>query len=116
MSAWTREAVEALGPTTNVPTTARVIGVDPETVYASIRRGDWTATRVLRIGRAIKIPTLDIVRLLFAPDAVTMAPLPAVPSQCQHGANGQLMAAQSQSQCGCGLSSAGAVLPLRATS
>ena len=83
MAAWTREAVEALGPTTNVPTTAAIFGVDAETVYSAIRRNEWTATRVLRLGRSIKIPTLDLIRLLYAPEAVAAPPIPAVPSECQ---------------------------------
>lgn len=113
MTAWTREAVEALGPTTNVPTTAAIIDVDPDTIYSAIRRGEWTATRVLKIGRAIKIPTLDLIRLLFAPEIPAPAPLHGVPAQCQHSMNAQVTDKQPQSQCGCGVESRGAALPLR---
>lgn len=113
MTAWTREAVEALGPITNVPTTAAIFGVDPETVYAAIRRGEWTATRVLRLGRSIKIPTLDLIRLLFAPEAPSPAPIPAVPSPCHHVENAQVTGRESQSQCGCRVTPIGAVMPLR---
>ena len=68
---WTREAVEALGPTTDVPTVASIFGVNKDTVYAQIRRGEWKATRVLTLGRKIKIPTRDLVTLLYAPDSAT---------------------------------------------
>lgn len=64
-SRWTLAALEALGPTTDVPTVASVFGVNKETVYAQIRRGEWTATRVLPIGRKLRIPTRDLITLLY---------------------------------------------------
>lgn len=109
MTAWTRQDVEAQGPTTEVPMLAAILGVDKDTVYDSIRRGDWTMTRVLRLGRRIKIPTVDIVTYLFGPAEAS----PAVPSQCQHDASTQVTAHQSQSQCGCTPVIAGAVQHLR---
>lgn len=115
-AAWTREAIEALGPTTNVPTTAAIVDVDPETVYGMIRRGEWTMTRVLRLGRKIKIPTLDLVRLLYAPET-DAAPVsyttPAVPSQCQHLASGQVTSSVPHSQCGCTTRESAVIRPLR---
>ena len=66
---WTREAVEALGPTTDVPTVASIFGVNKDTVYAEIRRGEWTATRVLPFGRKLRIPTRDVITLLYSPEA-----------------------------------------------
>jgi excisionase family DNA binding protein len=116
MSAWTRETVAALGPTTDVATMASILGISSETIYHAIRRGDWTATRVLRLGRKIKIPTLDLIRLLFAPDEGSTPAIPGVPTACHHVPNGQVNGRESQSQCGCGSSLDGAVLPLRATS
>jgi hypothetical protein len=116
MSAWTRAAVEALGPTTNVSTAAAIVDVNAETVYTAIRNGTWTATRVLRIGRVIKIPTLDLIRLLYAPEVVATPLIPAVPAQCQHVGNTQVSGHESQSQCGCTSGGPGAVVPLRATS
>lgn len=116
MSTWTREAVEALGPTTNVPTAAAIFEVNSETVYAAIRRNEWTATRVLRLGRVIRIPTLDILRLLYAPEVEAAPPVPGVPAPCQHTENAQVNDHQSQSQCGCTSALMGAVVPLwRAT-
>jgi hypothetical protein len=109
MTAWTRDEVEAKGPTTEVPVLADILGVDKDTIYDAIRRGDWTMTRVLRLGRRIKIPTLDIVTYLFAPAAAS----PAVPSRCQHDASPQLTGHQSQSQCGCTPAASGVVHQLR---
>lgn len=62
---WTREALEALGPVTDVPTTASVLQASEWTIYEQIRRGEWTLTRVLRLGRRIKIPTNDLIKLLY---------------------------------------------------
>lgn len=104
MTAWTREAVEALGPTTDVPTTAAIFDVDKETVYAQIRRGEWTATRVLRLGRKIKIPTRDLLALLYAPETghAAVSPVdPAVPSACNQPASSQLRGQEPHTQCGC---------------
>lgn len=106
MSAWTREAIEALGPTTDVPTTAAIFGVDKDTVYAQIRRDEWTATRVLRLGRKIKIPTLDLIGLLYGS-------APAAPSPCQHHPLMQVTGHQPQSQCGCTPTVPGVVHQLR---
>lgn len=111
---WTREAIEALGPTTDVPTTAAIFGVNKDTVYAQIRRGEWTATRVLPLGRKLKIPTRDLIALLYAPGPVAQVS-PAVPSQCQHAAYPQVKPTESQSQCGCQVGESATVRPLRST-
>jgi hypothetical protein len=39
---WTRAAVEALGPTTNVKTAASVVGIGDRLAYESIQRGEWS--------------------------------------------------------------------------
>ncbi|MQY04125.1 helix-turn-helix domain-containing protein [Actinomadura macrotermitis] len=70
---WTREAIEGLGPTTDVQTAADVLDCSDWTVYELIRRGEWTLTRVLRLGRKIKIPTHDLVTLLY-PNTRTAEP------------------------------------------
>lgn len=64
-SPWTPDRIEALGPTTTVGKTAEIMDVGEWTIYEAIRRGKWTHTRVLRIGRIIKIPTRDIIALLY---------------------------------------------------
>jgi hypothetical protein len=68
---WDRAAIEALGAVTEVPV------VSDWTIYEAIRRGTWDLTRVLRIGRRIKIPTHDLITLLYgagpaSPAAVTV--------------------------------------------
>jgi excisionase family DNA binding protein len=79
---WTRDAVEALGPTTDVPTAASVLNIGDWTVYNLIRRGEWTVTRVLRLGRKIRIPTQDLLNLLYGPPDANEATDPAA----SHGA------------------------------
>jgi excisionase family DNA binding protein len=49
---------------TNVENLAKAIGVGKNSIYDAIARGDWTATRVLRVGRRILIPTADILALV----------------------------------------------------
>ncbi|MEV4915433.1 helix-turn-helix domain-containing protein [Streptomyces tirandamycinicus] len=110
---WSREAIEALGPTTDVPTAAAIVGVDADTVYAMIRRGEWTMTRVLRLGRRIKIPTRDLIAYLYVPEAAT-APIPVVPTACHHAASPQVTASEPHHSCGCILAPA-EVIQLRRT-
>ncbi|CAI7980246.1 conserved hypothetical protein [Frankia sp. Hr75.2] len=62
---WTCERIAGLGPTTDVPTAAAILDAGEWTVYEAIRRGTWDLTRVLRIGRKIKIPTYDLITLLY---------------------------------------------------
>ncbi|MCX4858942.1 helix-turn-helix domain-containing protein [Streptomyces canus] len=112
MSAWTREAVEALGPTTDVPTVASIFGVNKDTVYGQIRRGEWTATRVLTLGRKIKIPTRDLVALLYAPEPGSQV-IPTVPSQCQHAEYSQVTAHTPHTSCGCTPVDSAVIRPLR---
>lgn len=98
MTDWTRDRIAALGPVTDVPTTARIFKVDPETVYSQIRRGQWTATRVLRMGRRIRIPTRDLIETLYGPE---IPEIPAVPSASNQAETPQVKALESHSQCGC---------------
>lgn len=110
MSAWTREAVEALGPTTDVPTVAAIFGVNKDTVYAQIRRGEWTATRVLTLGRKIKIPTRDLVALLYAPAPST----DEAEHHCASGPHNHSSDAMSpHTQCGCRVGGSAVIHPLR---
>ncbi|MGW7722185.1 DNA-binding protein [Streptomyces canus] len=109
MTDWTRAEIEAQGPTTVVPVLADILDVDKDTIYAAIRRDDWTMTRVLRLGRCIKIPTRDIVAYLYGSAEVS----PAVPTPCQHDTSMQVEAHQSQSQCGCTPAVSGVVHQLR---
>lgn len=110
---WTREAIEALGPTTDVPTTASVFGVDRETVYSQIRRGEWTVTRVLRLGRKILIPTRDLIALLYAPEMDAAPAARGVPAQCQHATYEQVTRPVPHSQCGCTTAETAVLRPLR---
>ncbi|MCX4699522.1 helix-turn-helix domain-containing protein [Streptomyces sp. NBC_01373] len=109
---WTREAIEALGPTTDVPTVAAIFGVNKDTVYAQIRRGEWTATRVLPLGRKLKIPTRDLIALLYAPEPAPQVN-PAVPSQCHHPEFPQVTTSTPHASCGCTPAESAVIRPLR---
>lgn len=109
---WTRSAIEALGPTTDVPTTAAIVDVNADTVYAMIRRGEWTMTRVLRLGRKIKIPTRDLIALLYAPEPAPQVN-PPVPSQCHHVEYPQVAASAPHTSCGCTPVDSAVIRPLR---
>lgn len=112
MSTWTREAITALGPVTDVPTLAAILDVHKDTVYAAIRRGEWTATRVLTLGRKIKIPTRDLLALLY--DSVPARQVnPAVPSQCHHVESPQVTASTPHTSCGCTPADSAVIRPLR---
>lgn len=64
---WTREQVLAhcrQRTLTNVENLSAITGIGQNAIYDDIARGTWTATRVLRVGRLIKIPTADILETL----------------------------------------------------
>jgi hypothetical protein len=71
---WTREAIEGLGPTVDVPTAASILGIGEWTGYDLIRRGEWDVTRVLRLGRKIKIPTHDLLVALYGAETADTGP------------------------------------------
>lgn len=112
MTAWTREAITALGPVTDVPTLAAILGVHKDTVYAAIRRGEWTATRVLTLGRKIKIPTRDLIALLYESEPALRA-IPAVPAQCHHIESPQVKTSVPHTSCGCTPTDSAVIRPLR---
>lgn len=110
MNTWTRDTIEALGPITDVRTTAAIFQVDPETVYAQIRRNEWTATRVLRLGRTIRIPTRDLIAVLYPPEFPAE---PAVPSPGNRPENVQVTSVEPHTRCGCHLGDVARIHGLR---
>jgi excisionase family DNA binding protein len=111
---WTRAAIEALGPTTDVPTVASIFGVNKDTVYAQIRRGEWTATRVLSLGRKIKIPTRDLVTLLYTPEPAAAPSHDEAEHHCASGPNNASSGAHTpHTQCGCRVVESTVIRPLR---
>ena len=114
MATWTREAVEALGPVTDVPTMASILLVNKDTAYAQIRRGEWDLTRVLRIGRKIKIPTRDLVALLYAPEIVPVSSDSESDPHCESGSHHPSSGAMTpHTQCGCRVGESAVIRPLR---
>ncbi|MHC3471229.1 helix-turn-helix domain-containing protein [Streptomyces sp. 7R007] len=114
MAAWTREAIEALGPTTDVPTVASIFGVNRDTVYAQIRRGEWTATRTLTLGRKIKIPTRDLINLLYPAESAAASSHDEGEQQCASTPHiSSSDALPSHTQCGCRVGESAVIRPLR---
>ncbi|HEY3713874.1 MAG TPA: hypothetical protein VGL39_05040 [Jatrophihabitantaceae bacterium] len=54
--------------TTNVPTASRFLGIGANLGYELVARGEWP-TRVLRLGKKIRIPTADLLALLEPSEA-----------------------------------------------
>jgi excisionase family DNA binding protein len=52
-----------LPPTLTVPEAAELLGCSPSALYESIRAGD-APVKVLRVGRAIRVPTKPTLELL----------------------------------------------------
>lgn len=59
----TRDELQLLPAVLDVPTAARVMVMAESSVYELIRSGRWP-TRVLRLGRSIRIPTDELLQLL----------------------------------------------------
>ena len=57
------EQLAALGSTTDVASAAPFLGITSNTGYELIKRGEWP-TRILRMGRKIRIPVADLARVL----------------------------------------------------
>lgn len=62
--ALSRSELLALPPTVPLwPTAAAVVGVGRSTAYEMARTGEWP-TRLLRLGRLIKVPTSELLALV----------------------------------------------------
>ncbi|MEU9406195.1 helix-turn-helix domain-containing protein [Streptomyces sp. NPDC048281] len=112
MTTWTRAAVEALGPLTDVPTVAEIFGVHKDTVYAQIRRGEWTETRVLALGRKLKIPTRDVLDLLYAHESAAPSRDESEHHRASEAQNPCSEAVKPHPQCGCRVTGGAAIHPL----
>lgn len=63
MTDLTLDDVEQLPPTVGLLTAARMLGVGRTAAYELVRTGKWP-TPVLRLGRAIRIPTAPLLAQL----------------------------------------------------
>lgn len=70
MKGWTAEAVKSLGPTTDLPTAAQVLGIGRGLAFDLARRGEFPA-KVLRLGRrrVVVVASLLAVLELDRPEA-----------------------------------------------
>ena len=63
-----RPALLALPPTVPLyPEAAGILGVGRSTAYEMVRTGTWP-TRVLRLGKLIRIPTAELLRYVGVTD------------------------------------------------
>lgn len=61
----TRQELCDLPALLDVPEAGRVLGIGRSLAYELVRAGEWP-TKVLRVGRLIKIPSAPLVRLIEA--------------------------------------------------
>jgi hypothetical protein len=63
MMAMTRDELLSLPAVVDLPTAARVLGIGRGAAYELVRTGRWP-TRVLRLGRLIKVPTAPLLQIV----------------------------------------------------
>ena len=56
-------SLDGLPPVLDLPTAARLLGIGRTTAYQLVRADAWP-TRVLRLGRQIRIPTAQLLDLI----------------------------------------------------
>jgi predicted DNA-binding transcriptional regulator AlpA len=61
----TRQELQDLPALLDVAEAGRVLGIGRSLAYELVRAGEWP-TKVLRVGRLIKIPSAPLVRLIEA--------------------------------------------------
>jgi hypothetical protein len=70
---WTAQQVATLGLTCDITTAAAVLGIGRTLAFQLLREGRFPV-RVLRLGRAARVPVGDLLTLLAAPPADPDAP------------------------------------------
>jgi excisionase family DNA binding protein len=58
-----RDELRNLAPVIDLTTAARVLGISRHKAYELVRTGDWP-TRVLRLGRSVRVPTSELLELI----------------------------------------------------
>ncbi len=88
MSAWTPEAIRALGVRTDLPTLGKIFGVSRARAYQMAHTGEWkrAGIRIVPLGRKYVVAVQSILEVLGHGDAEPGA------GTGQHG-NGQLQSA-----------------------
>lgn len=64
-TAWTEQAVRALGMTTDVQTAGQILGIGRTKAYELVKHGEFPA-KVLRVGRCYKVSVPALLKLLDA--------------------------------------------------
>lgn len=63
MDVASRQDISCLPRVLTVVQAAALLGVGRSSAYQAVKTGEWP-TRVLRVGRCIRIPTAEVLRLL----------------------------------------------------
>ncbi|GAB3435446.1 helix-turn-helix domain-containing protein [Flindersiella endophytica] len=63
---FTEDEIRRLPPALTVEQAARLLLIGRSKAYQAVKTGEWP-TRVLRVGRCIRIPTAEVLRLLGLP-------------------------------------------------
>jgi excisionase family DNA binding protein len=62
----TADEIRLLPPALTVEQAAGLLRIGRSKAYQAVKSGEWP-TRVVRVGRCIRIPTADVLRLLGLP-------------------------------------------------
>ncbi|MFV2115321.1 helix-turn-helix domain-containing protein [Micromonospora sp. LOL_025] len=76
---WTADRIRALGPVTDLATTARIFGLSRSVAYDLAKRGHFPVP-VLRFGSRYRVPVAAILRALQLPAAHGPEPSPPPPA------------------------------------
>ena len=60
--------LEQRGPTTDLPTAARALGIGGNLAYELNQRGEFPV-RVVKLGRKLRVPVADLMEFLGVPAA-----------------------------------------------
>jgi hypothetical protein len=63
---WTEAAIRALGPTTDIPTAGRILGMARSHAYDLARRGEFPFPTI-RVGHRVRVPVPKILTALGYP-------------------------------------------------
>ena len=73
MSTWTAEAIQALGPTTDLPTLGSIFDCSRWKAYQMARTGEWEelGVKIVRLGSKYRVTVLSILQVLGYADSAS---------------------------------------------
>lgn len=66
MSSWTAEAIQALGPTTDLPTLGSIFSCSRWKAYQMARTGEWekVGVKIVRLGSKYRVVVASVLEVL----------------------------------------------------